>query len=344
MRTTTEQTFNEICSAIAETYGVADISENFAVEATIEQRLYDAVYETSEFLLKINHALVDDLVGQSVFMSASSGVTGRAGVEKDDTKERQTRDVSNLTPREYRCFPEEVDVHLTWNKMDAWAKFPDFHIRYRGHVNEQKALDIIKIGWHGTFVADTTDKDKYPLGEDVNIGWLQLVRRDAPERALKDGEASGVIKIGADGDYENLDSAVYDLTQGIPLHKRVGLVAIIGDELIAKDKGKQYAKNAHTPSEKGKIELAQVIDTYGGLPSFQVSFFPPRGILVTSFDNLSHYVQSGSTRKSTENNAKRKRVEDYESRNACYYVEDLEKIIFIEDTSVKFKEKDGTWA
>ncbi|MDK2595215.1 phage major capsid protein, P2 family [Pseudoalteromonas obscura] len=345
MRTKTTQIFTAICAALATNYGVASVSENFAVEPTIEQKLYDKVYESAEFLTRINHALVDDLVGQSVFMSAGSGVTGRAGVDEDGNNERQTKDVSGLSKREYRCYEEEIDVHLSWAKMDAWSKFPDFHNRYRNHVRQQKALDIIKIGWHGIKAEPITDLAKYPMMQDVNIGWLQLLRRDAPERVVKEGAVTGEIRIGAGGDYENLDCAVHDLIQGIPLHKRVGLVAIIGDELIAQDKGKHYSKNAHTPSEKTKVEMAQVINTYGGLPSFQVSFFPSRGILVTSFDNLSHYIQSGSTRMSIENNAKKKRVEDYESRNACYYVEDLEKAVYIESDSVKTdKAEDGTWS
>ena len=121
---------------------------------------------------------------------------------------------------------------------------------------------------------------------------------------------------------------MHDALQGIPEHKRANMVAIIGDELLAHDKNKLYAKQAHTPSEKTKIELQQVIETYGGLASYKIPFFPARGILVTSFDNLSHYVQTGSTRTSVENNAKKKRVEDYLSRNDCYYVEDLEKAIY----------------
>ncbi len=345
MRTRTTQLFTAICAALASNYGVASVAENFAVEPTLEQRLYDSVYESAEFLNRINHAMVDDIAGESVFMSSGSGVTGRAGVEKDDTKERKTKDVSALDKREYRCHPEEVDVHLSWAKMDAWSKFPDFHERYRQHVRQQKALDIIKIGWYGTHVAESTDLAQYTMMQDVNIGWLQLVRRDAPERVITEGEAPGEVRIGEGGDYENLDCAVHDLIQGIPLHKRVGLVAIIGDELIAQDKAKHYAKNAHKPSEKGKVEMAQTINTYGGLSSFQVSFFPPRGILVTSFENLTHYIQSGSVRMSIENNAKKKRVEDYESRNACYYVEDLEKIVFIESDSVKIhKDADGNWS
>ncbi|ENN97618.1 phage major capsid protein, P2 family [Pseudoalteromonas sp. S979] len=341
MKTKTKQLFVAVLAGMASNYGVASMSEQFNVEPTTEQRLYDATYESAEFLQMINTALVDDIVGQSVIMSVDGGVTGRAGVETDDTKERKTRDVSKLAKREYRCYPVECDIHITWNKMDQWSKFPDFHQRYRNHVRQAIALDIIKIGFNGTSAADTTDITTNTMLQDVNIGWLQLLRRDAPERVITEGAVTDEIRIGAGGDYENLDQAVHDALQGIPVHKRVNMVAIIGDELLANDKNKLYAKQAHTPSEKTKIELQQVIDTYGGLASYKIPFFPERGILITSFENLSHYVQAGSTRTHVEDNAKKKRVEDYLSRNDCYYVEDLEKAMYFESANIKLPNSAG---
>ena len=350
MRQQTTKIFNALMAGMASTYGVTHMHEQFNVEPSIEQNLYDGVYESVEFLQMINTALVRDLVGQSVFLSVDGGVTQRAGVETDDNAERQTRDVSNLKPREYRLYPVECDVHISWHKLDSWAKFKDFVQRYRSHVKQVIALDIIKCGWHGLEAKDKTDIKANPLLEDVNIGWLQLVRLGAEARAIKNGGTDSApreneIRIGAGGDYENLDCAVNDLKSAIPAHKRSGLVAIIGDDLTSNDKGKLYAKQAHTPSEKGKIELAQVINTYGGLPSYQIPFFPSRGILVTSFENLSYQVQEGSTRTHIENNHKKKRIEDYQSCNDGYYVEDLEKIVFIESDSVKIhKAEDGNWS
>ena len=342
MKTRTKQLFIAVLAGMASNYGVASMNEQFNVEPTTEQRLYDATYDSVEFLQLINTALVDDIVGQSVMMSVDGGVTGRAGVESDDTKERQTRDVAGLAKREYRCYPVECDIHLSWAKMDQWSKFPDFHQRYRNHVRQAIALDIIKIGFHGTSAADSTNITTNTMLQDVNIGWLQLIRRDAPERAINEGATVGEIRIGAGGDYENLDQAVFDALQAIPEHKRVNMVAIIGDELLANDQNKLYAKQSHTPSEKTKIELEQIIKTYGGLASYKIPFFPARGILVTSFDNLSHYVQSGSTRTHVEDNPKKKRVEDYLSRNDCYYIEDLEKVAYFESANVKLPNKAGT--
>ena len=338
MKLKTTQVFAAVLAGLASNYGVASMGEQFSVEPTVEQRLYDAVYESADFLQMIDTQLVDDLVGQAVTAGISGSVTGRAGVETDESKSRSTKDPLGLAKREYRCYAVECDTHITWQRMDMWAKFPNFHEKFRAHVRQVIALDIIKIGFNGISAEDVTNPVDNPLLQDVNIGWLQLVRRDNPANVIVDGDQKdGEVRIGNGGDYENLDQAVHDLTQAIPLHKQVGLITIIGDELLAKEKNKLYAKQAHTPSEKGKIELEQVIETYGGLRTYKVPFFPARGIMVTTFENLCHYVQSGSTRTSIENNAKKKRVEDYQSRNDCYYINDMEQIAFFEADSVKIE-------
>jgi len=335
MKLKTTKLFGAILAGLASSYGVVSMGEQFAVEPTIEQKLYDKVYESAEFLQQIDTQLVDDLVGSAVTAGVEGGITGRAGVETDGTQ-RETKDPLGLTDREYRCYPVECDTHISWQRMDMWAKFPDFHTRFRNHVRQAIALDVIKIGWNGTSAANITDIVANPMLEDVNIGWLELVRVGNAGNVIVDGDqVNGEIRIGEGGDYQNLDQAVHDLLQAIPTHKRIGLVAIVGDELLAKEKNKLYAKQAHTPSEKEKIELEQIIETFGGLRAYKVPFFPEKGILITSFDNLCHYIQAGSTRTSVEENAKKKRIEDYQSRNDCYYINDLEKIAFFEASSVK---------
>ncbi|MBQ4836787.1 phage major capsid protein, P2 family [Pseudoalteromonas luteoviolacea] len=345
MRENTTKLFKEVLKGMAVRYGVSSMLEQFNVSPSVEQALYDEIYESAEFLTRINRAFVRDKVGQPVFMGANGGVTQRAGVETDDTAERQTRDVLSLRKREYRLYEVECDVHIRWDTLDTWARFKDFVQRYRNHVKQMIALDIIKCGWHGIEAKDKSDINANPLLQDVNVGWLQLVRNETAHRAIKDGKQPGEIRIGPGGDYENLDQAVNDLKSGIPVHKRTNLIAIIGDDLTSHDKNKLYAKNAHTPSEKSKIEMAQIVESYGGLHSYQVPFFPSRGVLVTSFDNLSHYVQRDSTRTHVMNNPKKKQIEDYLSRNDGYFIEDPEKIIFFESEAVKIEKDDqGNWS
>ncbi|WP_394327287.1 P2 family phage major capsid protein, partial [Pseudomonas amygdali] len=166
--------------------------------------------------------------------------------------------------------------------------------------------------------------------------WLQIAREQIPEQVLKEGKVAGKVTLGEGGDYANLDALVHDTKQMVDERVRDGgdLIAIIGSDLLAADKAKLYAKQGDLPTEKERIEDAQVIATYGGLPSFSVPFFPVNAVVVTSFDNLSIYFQDSSWRKQTIDNPKRSRVEDYNSRNEGYVIEQLEKFAMTENVEL----------
>ncbi|MGE1174780.1 phage major capsid protein, P2 family [Pseudomonas sp. BW7P1] len=323
----------EMQLAIAETYGVELASKMFSVEPSIAQELNEAITAKSDFLQRINVLPVTEIKGEKVFLGVSGPVTGRTNTK---TTDREAKDASALDNSTYELSSTESDVGLPYAKIDAWAKFPDFHQRYSAAVQKQIALDRIMVGFHGTHAAAQTDIGAYPMLQDVNKGWLQQLREQAPQQVLKEGKTPGKVTMGPSGDYANLDALVHDTKQMVDERLRDGgdLVAIIGSDLLASDKAKLYAKQGDTPTEKERIEDAQVIATYGGLPSFSVPFFPVNGVLVTSWDNLSIYFQDSSWRKQTVDNAKRSRVEDYNSRNEGYVIEQLEKIALTENVEL----------
>ncbi|QTT81060.1 phage major capsid protein, P2 family [Pseudomonas chlororaphis] len=326
--------YAEMQLAIAETYGVQLSSKMFNVEPSIAQELNDAITAKSDFLSRINVIGVSEIKGEKVFIGVSGPVTGRTNTK---TTDREAKDASALDNNQYELSPTESDVGLPYAKIDAWAKFPDFHQRYSAAVQKQIALDRIMVGFHGVKAAPQTDIATYPMLQDVNKGWLQQLREQAPQQVLKEGvKDSGKVKLGAGGDYANLDALVHDTKQMVDERLRDGgdLVAIIGSDLLAADKAKLYTKQGDTPTEKERIEDAQVIATYGGLPSFSVPFFPVNAVLVTSWDNLSIYFQDSSWRKQTVDNPKRSRVEDYNSRNEGYVIEQLEKIALTENVEL----------
>ena len=241
-----------------------------------------------------------------------------------------------LASYKYQLYQTNSDVFMRYATMDAWAKFPDMPERYARYVQARIANDRELIGWYGTSAAADTDLETNPLLQDVNIGWLQYVRANRPEAILAEGAASGEIRIGpeAGADYANLDVAVNDLVLGIPEYMRSGLVALIGAELIAREKSALYAAMSGTPTEKAAINSALV--SFGGLPWESPSNFPARGLVVTSYDNLSIYVQDGSWRRHILDNPKKDRVEDFNSRNEGYVVEVPEKFVGIEPAAVVF--------
>ena len=319
--------------AIAETYGVDLTTQMFSVEPSIAQELNDAITAKSDFLERINVIGVTEIKGEKVFIGVSGPVTGRTNTK---TTDREAKDASALDNSTYELHSTESDVGLPYAKIDAWAKFPDFHQRYSAAVQKQIALDRIMVGFHGTHAAAQTDITQYPLLQDVNKGWLQQAREQIPAQVLKEGKTAGKVLLGVGGDYANLDALVHDTKQMVDERLRDGgdLVAIIGTDLLAADKAKLYSKQGDTPTEKERIEEAQVIATYGGLPAFTVPFFPVNAVLVTSFDNLSIYHQDSSWRKQTIDNPKRSRVEDYNSRNEGYVIEQLEKFALTENVEL----------
>lgn len=325
--------YTKLQLAIAESYGVELATAMFSVEPSIAQELNDAITAKSDFLERINVLGVTEIKGEKVFIGVSGPVTGRTDTK---TTDREAKDASALDNSTYELHSTESDVGLPYAKIDAWAKFPEFHQKYSAAVQKQIALDRILVGFHGTHAAKQTDITEYPMLQDVNKGWLQQAREQIPAQVLKQGKEAGKVTLGEGGDYANLDALVHDTKQMVDERLRDGgdLVAIIGTDLLAHDKAKLYSKQGDTPTEKERIEEAQVIATYGGLPAFTVPYFPVNAVLVTSFDNLSIYHQDSSWRKQTIDNPKRSRVEDYNSRNEGYVIEQLEKFALTENVEV----------
>ncbi len=180
--------------------------------------------------------------------------------------------------------------------------------------------DSLLVVFYGKTTKEDTDVEANPNGEVV-----------------KDSNA---IRIDEGDDFVNLDLAVFTVKS--MLDERFAatndLVAIIGNELIATDQAKLYAENGSTPNDKTKIEMRKVVSIYDSIPSFLVSNFPPRGIMVTSFDNLSIYIQGNTIRKSVSKRYDSKnRVESFESMSRVYVVDKLGKAATVEFDNVKLK-------
>lgn len=329
------QCYHAMQVTMARTYAVTSVREEFNVEPSVAQTLNDKITLTSAFLQRINVLGVSEVKGQKVMLGLSGPVTGRTNT---NTKDREAHHLLGLDGLDYELFDTHSDVALKYSSIDAWAKFKDFAQRYSAAVQRQIGLDRLMIGWNGIKAAADTDRTANPLLQDVNKGWLQIVRDQAPQQILTEGATPGKIQIGGLGDYKNLDSLVFDVSLMIDEEYRDGgdLVAIIGRDLLAHDKGKLYAAQGQTPTEKERLELAQVIATYGGLPSYTCPFFPSKGVVVTSFNNLSIYFQDTSWRRHLLENPKRSQTEDYNSRNEGYVVEQLGKFAAIEAANVEF--------
>jgi P2 family phage major capsid protein len=328
--------FSVMMASMAKTYGVEDVSKDFTVTPEIQQTLQTKITDSADFLKQINMLLVEQIKGEKI-LGAVNNVPG-SRTDTSTTGERTPANILALTSQLFECFKTDFDVALRYSTIDAWAKFPDFAQRYSEWVMKQRALAMIMVGWNGESAAADTDADANPLGQDVNIGWYELIRNyNTGSQFVEEGVAlSGDINIGPAGDYVNIDSAAYDLKMMIDAKYRTDLVVIIGEELMADERAKAYAALGATPTEKEKLELQAVARTFGGMPAVDnIPYFPGRGLMVTSLKNLSIYQQEGSQRRSVVDNAKKDQVEDYNCANIGYVIENEEACAALEFKNVK---------
>ncbi len=322
MKNSTRLLYAAYLAQVATLSGVATATEKFTVDPTIQQTLESKMTESTDFLGRINVVGVTEQQGEKLGLGIGGPV---AGTTNTATTDRATTDLAELDANGYICTQTNFDTHLTYSKLDAWAKFPDFQTRIRDAILTRQALDRIMIGFNGTSRALTSDKVANPLLQDVNKGWLQKYRENAAARVMDEVvAASGAINIGAAGDYKNLDALVFDMINNLidPWYREdTDLVAIVGRDLMA-DKYFPLVNATQAPSETLAAQVIQSQKRIGGIQAVSVPYFPANKILVTRLDNLSLYWQEGSRRRTVADNAKRDRIENYESSNDAYVVED----------------------
>lgn len=323
MRNDTRKLYNAMTAQIASLSGVDTAAEKFTVEPSVQQTLETRIQDSSEFLKKINFIGVTEQAGAKLGLGIGGPVAGTTDTTAQD---RVTKDPTALDESGYLCTQTNFDTHITYSKLDAWAKFPDFQTRFRDAVVKRQALDRIMIGFNGTSRSATSNATTNQLLQDVNKGWLQKYREFAAARVMAEGANTGELRVGtaAGRDYFNLDALVMDAVANLidPWHRDdTELVAILGRDLLH-DKYFPLVNASNAPTEQLALDTIVSQKRIGGLQAARVPFIPANAILITRMDNLSLYYQDGARRRAIVDNAKRDRIENYESSNDAYVVED----------------------
>ena len=256
--------------------------------------------------------------------------------------ERQPKDFSKLASNKYECDQINFDFYIRYKTLDLWARYQDFQLRVRNAIIKRQSLDLIMAGFNGVRRAETSDRSSNPMLQDVAVGWLQKYRNEAPARVMskvtdEEGHTtSEVIRVGKGGDYASLDALVMDATNNLiePWYQEdPDLVVIVGRQLLA-DK---YFPIVNKEQDNSEMLAADVIISQkriGNLPAVRVPYFPADAMLITKLENLSIYYMDDSHRRVIEENPKLDRVENYESMNIDYVVEDYAAGCLVEKIKV----------
>ena len=309
MKKKTRFAFNAYLQQLARLNGVEveELSSKFTVEPSVQQTLEDQIQQSAAFLTVINITPVTEQSGQLLGLGVGSTI---AGTTDTTTKEREPTDPTLMEDVEYKCEQTNFDTVLTYAKLDMWAKF--------------------------------SNRAENPLLQDVNKGWLQKIREDAPDHVMgsktaEDGTTTAEpVKVGPGGKYVNLDAVVMDTVNeliDVEYQDDDELVVVCGRELLS-DKYFPLVNKEQDNSEKIAADLIISQKRMGGLQAVRAPFFPANALLITRLDNLSIYWQEDTRRRSVIDNPKRDRIENFESVNEAYVVEDYRCAALVENIEI----------
>lgn len=330
----------------AKGFGVqsSDVKNGFSVDPSIAQKLQEEVRAVSDVLSKINIIPVVAIKGQKISIGVNGAISSRTDLS-DENKERKAKVAHGLKAMEYELYEVDTDYAIPYSVLNSWAHVSTGMAKMiRSQVKQQIADDRVMCGFNGTSVAANSNRIDNPLLQDLNIGWPQLLKNQNSDNVFSedvDDEGvslgTGKIKVGEGQRYKNLDQVVTALKNAIPKHKRKGLVALVSEDLMEEYEQFVWAIGGAKPSEKEKLLMDKLLNKLGKLDYETPEHFPDGTVMVVAWKNLSIYHQEGSWQAQTIDNPKRKQLEDYNTRNEGYVIEDVEAITMAEN--IVFEDK-----
>ncbi|WP_031518814.1 phage major capsid protein, P2 family [Siccibacter colletis] len=313
-------------AGLAGHYSVNNPSRAFKLTDPQETSLRSALLESVEFLSLITCADVDQLSGQVVSVGASALHTGR------NADGRFIKRVG-VDGNDYKLVETDSCAALRWNLLSVWANAgseAEFFQLVQAFSNQAFALDMLRIGFNGKSIAETTNPTENPNGEDVNVGWHERMKGfDGGKQIITEA-----LTLDDKGDYRSLDAMASDLINTkIPQQFRNDprLVVLVGADLVAAEQYRLY-QGADKPTEK--IAAQMLGSTIAGRQAIVPPFMPGKRMVVTPLSNLHIYTQRGTRQRKAEFVEDRKQYENKYLRNEGYAVEVPELYAAIDESAV----------
>ena len=143
------------------------------------------------------------------------------------------------------------------------------------------------------------------------------------------GSAGSVTLGGAT--FKNLDVLAKAAKDMLPVYhrNRDDLVLLVGSDVMSYQEDVYLELNGNTPTEKAVLS-GRITKAYAGMPTMTPAFFPDGSVVVTPLENLSIYYQDSSVRRTQKDKPEKNEVQDFNSANQGYVIEDEEMFSLIE--------------
>ena len=320
---------NEYKAEMAAYFEVPTVAEQFAITGPKETAIRKKILESVALLKMLNVIDVDQVTGQVVDVGAEGLHTGR----KDGG--RFTKDGA-VSGHNYNLVETDSNCSVTWATLSIWANSGSKG-QFMRLLNESAAeafgRDMLRVGFNGTSVAETSDPVANPNGEDVNKGWQQLVKEDAPQQIIT---TDVYLDPDGGGDYKTLDAMASDLIQtkiAIQFRNDPRLVVLVGADLVAAESARLY-DSADSPSEKK--EAQNLPFSIAGRKAIVPDFMPGNRMVVTFLSNLQILTQRNTRHRKAKHEEDRKQYENSYLRNEGYAVGNYDCYAAFDEANVKY--------
>ncbi|KAB7715715.1 phage major capsid protein, P2 family [Plesiomonas shigelloides] len=292
--------------------------------------LRKAILEQNALLKEISCIDVPHPQGQVITVGESTLRTGRV-------KKGRFNKGSGISGNEFKLVETDSCCVITWEQLAIWANAgspQQFFDLMNNTAVANFGLDMLRIGFNGTSVADTSDPDSNPNGEDVNIGWHQIAKNWGDSGGRTSRVLTDPVTLGDGGDYISLDAMASDLIHSsIPpqYHDDPRLVVLVGADLVAAESLRLYNKE-DKPSER--VAARQLGKDIAGRRAIIPPFMPGKRMAITMLPNLQILTLKGSRRRKAEDVGDRKQFENSYWRYEGYALGDPDLYAAVDETAV----------
>lgn len=325
----TKDKLHQYKQQVARINGSEDFSAPFEIQPSRHQALIDAYQKVADFLKKINIVRVRDASSDKLGLGNSQRIASTTDTRIQPRRPITIGEIEAID--QYLCTQTDYDVAYMWALIDSWSAYPDFQNRLAALAVKMIANDKQCIGFNGTHRSKTSNKALHPNLEDVNIGWLEKIRRHAPQRYIKN------LTVGVAHEFKNMDALVEMIVSEL-IHERFrnsnDLVVITSPNLVT-DKYLNLINQNLAPTEQAAANALYTRKQLGTYGVDTPDHFPAGRLLITSYDNLSIYQQTGSMRRFLKDEPEWNRTSDYQSVNECFVVEDYDKVALIDNVTLE---------
>ncbi|NHB87180.1 phage major capsid protein, P2 family [Photorhabdus tasmaniensis] len=310
-----EALLRKYTAGLAKTSHVDSTARFFSLTEPHEIQFRDALLQESTFLGLITVMDVEQISGSVI-------ATGNPGLFTGRKKGGRFMREMGPTGNDYKLVETDSGSFLPYDTLVTWANAGsenEFFERIQSFSTESFALDMLRVGFNGTLIAEDTDPEKYPSGEDVNIGWHQIVKVRSPGQIVTDKVV--LDRVGTGADFVSIDAVATDLIHTlIPEQFRQDprLVVLVSADLIGADTTSMMNR-IDRPTEKVAAQL--INREIAGRKAYSPPFMPEGRIIVTTLKNLHLYTQARTRQRRSDWIDDRKQFENNYLRMEGYAVE-----------------------